>query len=260
MAGGTTVQNGFSGKTALVTGASRGIGAATAIALARRGVHRVVLQYNSYREGAEQTMAAVREAGAEADAVQADLGRLDGIRQLIARLPEVAPEVDILVNNAGSLVRRARLLEFTDDLFDEVMTLNFRSAWMITQAVVPAMLRKGSGVIVNVSSIAGRTGGGVGATVYAAAKAAVTAMTKGLARELAPHGIRVNAISPGTVDNYFHERFSTRQMLEAVIAQTPAGRLGTNEEMAEVIVFLCSDAARYIHGQTVEINGGFYAP
>jgi 3-oxoacyl-[acyl-carrier protein] reductase len=260
MAGGTTVQNGFSGKTALVTGASRGIGAATAIALARRGVRRVVIHYNSYREGADQTMAAVREAGAEAEAVQADLGRLEGIRQLIARLPEVAPEVDILVNNAGSLVRRARLLEFTDELFDEVMTLNFRSAWMITQAVVPAMLRKGSGVIVNVSSIAGRTGGGVGATIYAAAKAAITAMTKGLARELAPHGIRVNAISPGTVDNYFHQRFSTRQMLEAVIAQTPAGRLGTNEEMADVIVFLCSDAARYIHGQTIEINGGFYAP
>jgi NAD(P)-dependent dehydrogenase (short-subunit alcohol dehydrogenase family) len=260
MAGGTTVQNGFSGKTALVTGASRGIGAATAIALARRGVRRVVIHYNSYREGANQTMAAVREAGAEAEAVQADLGRLEGIRQLIARLPEVAPEVDILVNNAGSLVRRARLLEFTDELFDEVMTLNFRSAWMITQAVVPAMLRKGSGVIVNVSSIAGRTGGGVGATIYAAAKAAITAMTKGLARELAPHGIRVNAISPGTVDNYFHQRFSTRQMLEAVIAQTPAGRLGTNEEMADVIVFLCSDAARYIHGQTIEINGGFYAP
>ncbi|MGC8794909.1 MAG: SDR family NAD(P)-dependent oxidoreductase, partial [Bryobacteraceae bacterium] len=93
-----------------------------------------------------------------------------------------------------------------------------------------------------------------------AAKAAVTAMTKGLARELAPHGIRVNAISPGTVDNDFHQRFSTRQMLEAVTAQTPAGRLGTNEEMADVIVFLCSDAARYIHGQTIEINGGFYAP
>lgn len=254
------MQNEFSGKTALVTGASRGIGAATAIALARRGVRRVVLHYNSYREGAEQTIAAVRAAGAEAEAVPADLGCLEGIRQLIARLPEVAPEVDILVNNAGSLVRRARLLEFTDDLFDEVMTLNFRSAWMITQAVVPAMLRKGSGVIVNVSSIAGRTGGGPGATVYAAAKAAITAMTKGLARELAPQGIRVNAISPGTVDNYFHERFSTRQMLEAVIAQTPAGRLGTNEEMAEVIVFLCSDAARYIHGQTIEINGGFYAP
>jgi len=131
---------------------------------------------------------------------------------------------------------------------------------MITQAVVPSMIRKGAGAIVNVSSIAARTGGGPGATVYAAAKAAVSAMTKGLARELAPHGIRVNAISPGTVDNYFHQRFSTRQVLDSVIASTPAGRLGTNEDMADVIVFLCSDAARYIYGQTVEINGGLYAP
>lgn len=250
----------FQGKTALITGASRGIGSATAIALARRGVRRVVLHYHSYREGADAVLSAVRQAGAEGEAVAANLGTLEGIRRLVAELPRVAPEVDILVNNAGSLVRRARLLEFTDELYDEVMTLNFRSAWMISQAVVPAMMRKGAGVIVNVSSIAGRTGGGVGATVYAAAKAAVTAMTKGLARELAPHGIRVNAISPGTVDNYFHQRFSTRQMLEAVVAQTPAGRLGTNEEMADAIVFLCSDAARYIHGQTLEINGGFYAP
>lgn len=254
------MQNEFQGKTVLVTGASRGIGAATAIALARRGVRRVVVHYNSFREGAEAVLAAVREAGAEGEAVAANLGTLEGIRSLIAELPRLAPEVDILVNNAGSLVRRARLLEFTDELYDEVMTLNFRSAWMMTQAVAPAMIRKGAGIIVNVSSIAGRTGGGLGATVYAAAKAAVTAMTKGLARELAPHGIRVNAISPGTVDNYFHQRFSTRQMLEAVVAQTPAGRLGTNEEMADAIVFLCSDAARYIHGQTIEINGGFYAP
>lgn len=254
------MDNEFQGKTALVTGASRGIGAAAAIALARRGVGRVVVHYNSFREGAEAVLAAVREAGAEGRVVSANLGTLEGIRSLIAELPRLAPEVDILVNNAGSLVRRARLLEFTDELYDEVMTLNFRSAWMITQAVAPAMIRKGAGVIVNVSSIAGRTGGGMGATVYAAAKAAVTAMTKGLARELAPHGIRVNAISPGTVDNYFHQRFSTRAMLDAVVAQTPAGRLGTNEEMADAIVFLCSDAARYIHGQTLEINGGFYAP
>jgi len=254
------VQNEFSGKVALVTGASRGIGAATAVALARKGVARVLLNYHSYAEGAQATLEAVRAAGADGEAICANLATLEGIRSLIEQVSARAPEVDILVNNAGSLVRRARLLEFTEELYDQVMTLNFRSAWMLTQAIVPGMLRKGGGVIVNVSSIAGRTGGGVGATVYAAAKAAVTAMTKGLARELAPHGIRVNAISPGTVDNYFHQRFSTRQMLDAVIAQTPAGRLGTNEEMAEVIVFLCSDAARYIHGQTIEINGGFYAP
>ncbi|MEK7409698.1 MAG: SDR family oxidoreductase [Acidobacteriota bacterium] len=252
--------NEFTGKTALVTGASRGIGAATAIGLARGGASRVVVHYHSFQEGAEATLAAIRAAGADGEAIPANLGTLAGIHSLVKLLRETAPEIDILVNNAGSLVKRARLLEFTDELYDEVMNLNLRSAWMITQAVVPPMIRKGGGAIVNVSSIAGRTGGGVGATVYAAAKAAVTAITKGLARELAPSGIRVNAVSPGTVDNYFHQRFSTREMLDAAVAQTPAGRLATNEEMADGILFLCSAAARYIHGQTIEINGGMYAP
>ncbi len=250
----------FDGKTALVTGASRGIGAATAFALARKGASRIVLHYNSHKESAEAVLACIREAGAEGVAIPANLATLAGIRSLIDRLKQTAPEIDILVNNAGSLVRRARLLEFTEELYDEVMNLNLRSAWMITQAVAPYMIRKGAGAIVNVGSIAGRNGGGPGATIYAAAKAAITAVTKGLAKELAPHGIRVNAISPGTVDNDFHQQFSTREMLSSVVASTPAGRLGTNEDMADVIVFLCSEAARYVHGQTIEINGGLYAP
>jgi 3-oxoacyl-[acyl-carrier protein] reductase len=164
--------------------------------------------------------------------------------------------IDILVNNAGSLVQRARLAEFTEELWDRVMNLNVRSAYFITQAVAPGMVERGHGSIVNLSSIAARNGGGLGATVYAAAKAAVSSMTKGLARELAPKGIRVNAVSPGTVDNDFHARFSTREMLDAMRASAPAGRLGTNEEVADTILFLCSDAARYIYGQTIEINGG----
>jgi 3-oxoacyl-[acyl-carrier protein] reductase len=140
------------------------------------------------------------------------------------------------------------------------MTLNVKSAYFVTQAVLPHMLKQQDGVIVNLSSIAARTGGGTGAAVYAAAKGSILTLTKGWARELAPHGIRVNAVSPGTVDNAFHERFSTKQILDSVVAMTPAGRLGTNEEVAETILFLCSDAARYIHGQTIEINGGMMAP
>jgi 3-oxoacyl-[acyl-carrier protein] reductase len=162
------------------------------------------------------------------------------------------------VNNAGSLVKRVALADYTPELFDRVMNLNVKSVWMLTQAFAPAMIARGSGVIVNVSSIAARNGGGPGATVYAAAKAAVSTMTKGLARELAPKGIRVNAISPGTVDNFFHQQFSTRELLDRVVQQTPLGRLATNDDMADVVVFLCSDAARYVIGQTIELNGGMF--
>ena len=246
------------GSTALVTGASRGIGAASAIALARNGVSRVIVHYGGYREGAEQTASLVQGAGAEAEIIAGDLATSQGIREFIADLRKTAPGIDILINNAGSLVKRAKLLEFTEELYDEVMNLNAKSAWFLCQAVAPYMLQKGRGVIVNLSSIAARNGGGPGATIYSASKAAVAAMTKGLAKELAPKGIRVNAVSPGTIDNHFHEVFSNQQILDSVVAQTPAGRLGTNEDVADTILFLCSDASRYIHGQTIEINGGMY--
>jgi NAD(P)-dependent dehydrogenase (short-subunit alcohol dehydrogenase family) len=248
----------FEGKTALVTGASRGIGAATALALAQQGASRVLLHYNSHKPGIDNVMASVRQAGAAADAIQADLGSESGMQSFLHTLKTTNAGVDILVNNAGSLVKRAKLAEFTPELFDRVMTLNVKSAWFIAQAVAPSMIERGSGWIVNVSSIAARNGGGIGAAVYAAAKAAIATLTKGLAKELAPRGIRVNAVSPGTVDNNFHTQFSTPQMLEAAVAATPAGALGTNEEVADAILFLCSHAARYIHGQTIEINGGMF--
>ncbi|MCW5981849.1 MAG: SDR family oxidoreductase [Bryobacteraceae bacterium] len=247
----------LSGASAFVTGASRGIGAATAVALARSGAARVVIQYGRYKEGAERTLEAVRAAGAGCEIVQADLDTEAGIDACVAAV-KARPEIDILVNNAGSLVQRVPFETYTRALYEQVMNLNVKSVWELSQAAAGPMIRNGRGVIVNVSSIAARTGGGPGATVYAAAKAAVSAMTKGLARELAPKGIRVNAISPGTVDNYFHQQFSTREMLEKVVQSTPLGRLADNEEMADAILFLCSDGSRYIIGQTIELNGGMF--
>lgn len=250
----------LSGKTVLVTGASRGIGAAAAEQFAQAGAAKVAVHYNSHRPGAEEVAARVRQAGADCELLEADLSTGEGIRRLVESLEKSSLQPDILVNNAGSLIGRATLQEFSWELYEQVMNLNVKSVWFLSQAVVGGMIGKGGGAIVNLSSIAGRTGGGPGATIYAAAKAAVTAMTKGMAKELAPKGIRVNAISPGTVDNYFHEQFSTRQMLDNVTSSTPAGRLGTNEDMANAILFLCSPEADYIHGQTIELNGGFYAP
>lgn len=246
----------LSGKTALITGASRGIGAATALCLARNGVSKFVLHYNTNKSGMTDVLESVRGEGAEAEAIQADLGTTEGIHDFIGKLG--SDSIDILVNNAGSLVKRAKLLEFTEELFDEVMNLNVKSAWFIAQAVVPSMLERGGGQIVNVSSIAARNGGGLGATMYAAAKATISTITKGLAKELAPRNIRVNAVSPGTVDNNFHERFSTRQLLDSMLAMTPAGTLGTNEEIADTVLFLVTNGSRYIHGQTIEVNGGMF--
>lgn len=250
--------NGISGKVAVVTGASRGIGAATAAGLAKAGASRIVVHYNSYPEGVEAVLKEIQAAGSRGEAIQADLSTIEGIDHFVARLDETAPEVDILINNAGSLVKRAPLSVMTDDLYDQVMNLNVRSAWRVAQAVAPGMIAKGSGVIVFLSSIAARNGGGPGATIYAASKAAISCITKGVSKELAPKGIRVNAVSPGTVDNHFHEVFSNREILDNVIKQTPCGRLATNEDCSDVIVFLCSEAARYVHGQTIEVNGGMY--
>jgi 3-oxoacyl-[acyl-carrier protein] reductase len=250
------LSNEFAGKIALVTGASRGIGAATAVALAAKGVRKVFIHYGGYRQGAEDVLAKVKAHGVEGELVQADLSNSAGIDLLASAVRGM--QADILVNNAGSLVQRAKLSEFTHELFDKVMDLNAKSLYFISQAALPYMLERKSGVIVNIGSIAARHGGGVGATVYAGAKASVSALTKGMARELAPHGIRVNSVSPGTVDNHFHEQFSTQPLMEAMRAQTLVGRLGTNEELADVVVFLASDAARYIYGQTIEVNGGMY--
>lgn len=247
----------FTGRTALVTGASRGIGAATAIALARAGCERILIHYCSEEAGAHQTLAAVEAAGSKGLLLFGDLSSDAGISAFVELLEPHAGSIDILINNAGSLVQRAKLAEFTPALFDMVMCLNVKSLYFITQSVARGMAERG-GAIVNVSSIAARNGGGPGATIYAAAKAAVSAITKGLAKELAPAGIRVNAISPGTVDNDFHARFSTREILDAVSKATPQGRLSTNEDMADVVVFLCSASSRNVVGQTIEVNGGAF--
>ncbi len=136
--------------------------------------------------------------------------------------------------------------------------LNLSSVFYISQAVAPGMIERGRGWIVNVGSVAGRNGGGPGASAYATCKGAVSALTKAMAKELAPSGVRVNCVAPGVIATHFHEVFSTPQMLEAFKANTPAGRLGTSEETADVIFYLTTEASAYIYGQTIEVNGGMY--
>ena len=244
----------FRNHTVLITGASAGIGAAAAQAFGGRGAH-VIVHYNSRREAAEKVVKSVESSGGAGEIVQADLAAADGVRRL-CDWARTRP-IDILVNNAGSLVRRTKVLDFTPELMEEVLTLNFTSAFFVAQAVLHGMVQRKRGIIVNISSVAARNGGGIGALAYASAKAALSAMTKNMAKEFAPAGIRVNTVSPGTIDTDYHRTFSTEQMLNNVKAATPAGRLGTSEEVADAIVYLCSEGARFIQGQALEVNGGF---
>jgi NAD(P)-dependent dehydrogenase (short-subunit alcohol dehydrogenase family) len=244
----------LTGKTALVSGASSGIGAATALALAELGAS-VALGYHNNRKGAQEVAAQIA-AGGKAVAIQADMRYAAEVASLVSHAAEALGPIDILVNNAGSLVARMSLAKLTEPGWDEVMDLNLKSAALCAQAVAPSMIERKSGAIVNVASIAGRNGGGPGAGAYAAAKAGLIAYTKSLAKELAPHGVRVNAISPGVIDTPFHEVFSTPEMIANFVKTIPLGRTGASMECAKVIAFLVSDAASYIVGETIEVNGG----
>lgn len=245
----------LTGKAALVTGASSGIGAATAAVLAELGA-RVAIGYHNNRQGAEEVRDRIAAAGGTAVILQADMRKPAEIRPLVERASAELGPLDILVNNAGSLVKRYPLRDLTEEGWDEIMNVNLKSAVLCTQAVAPSMMERKSGAIVNVVSIAAHNGGGPGAGPYAASKAALIAMTKSQAKELAPHGIRVNAISPGVIATPFHEVFSTPEMIANFVKGIPLGRVGQSIECAKVIAFLVSDAASYLIGETVEVNGG----
>ena len=245
----------MNGRVALVTGASTGIGRWAAIALAECGA-TVAINYCKNQAGGEETLQAVEAVGGRGVLIQADVSSKAGAQTLVAATRAQLGAIDILVNNAGDLIERRSLREFDEDLWDCVMNLNLKSVWLVSQAVMSEMIERKSGAIINVGSIAGHHGGGPGAAVYATSKAAVHCLTKGLAKELAPHGIRVNAVAPGVIDTPFHERMSTPEMMQQFAAGIPLGRAGTSEECGRVIAFLASDAAAYLNGELIEINGG----
>jgi 3-oxoacyl-[acyl-carrier protein] reductase len=245
----------LSGSVALVTGASSGIGAATALVLADLGA-KVALGYFNNEKGAFETRDRIRDAGGTAVALRADLHRPEEARKIVdATAKELGP-IDILINNAGSLVKRMKIAEVTEEGWDDIMDLNLKSAAFVTQHTAPGMVERKRGAVVNIVSIAGRNGGGPGAGVYAAAKAGLIALTKSQAKELAPHGVRVNAVSPGVIETPFHEVFSTPEMIQNFVRGIPLGRTGKPDECAHVIAFLVSNAASYIAGETIEVNGG----
>jgi 3-oxoacyl-[acyl-carrier protein] reductase len=245
-------------KAVLITGASTGIGAGCAKAFGALGA-KVAVHYNSSRDAAMEVARDVKAAGGQAFIVQGDLRHTNECERVVQATAQRFGRIDVLINNAGSMVRRAPMLELTDELFDEVLHLNARSMIMCTRYAVPFMTEGGS--VINLTSVAARQGGSPGACMYAASKGFISTATKGMAKELVGRRIRVNAVSPGVVVTPLHDKYTSPEQLEALRKTIPMGRLGTVDECVGAFLYFASDRlSAYVTGQIIEVNGGQFMP
>lgn len=243
-------------KVAIVTGGGRDIGRDVSRVLAREGA-KVVINFANDEASAAQTLQSVRDAGGEAIVHKADVTTQAGVDSLVAAATAAyGQEVHILVNLAGGMVERRPLADIDEAFFDKVMTLNLKSAYLMTRAVAPLMPEGSS--IINFSSQAGRDGGGPGASIYATSKGAVMTFTRAMAKELGPKGVRVNSLCPGMIATSFHDIFTKPEVRTAVAGNTPLRRQGRPEEVAETVAYLASDAAAFVTGVNLDINGGMF--
>jgi len=244
------------GKVAIVTGGSRDIGRQVSIKLAAAGA-KVCVNYNSNQQLADETVQQIKQAGGTAIAVKADMTSAAEVTKLVdSCVAAFGNAVHILVNVAGGIMGRKPLADLDEAFWDSVMAVNLKSAYLACRAVLPYMGT--GGAIVNFASQAARDGGGGGAIAYATAKGAVLTLTRGLAKELGPKGIRVNCVSPGMISTTFHDTFTKPEIRTNVANATPLKREGQASEVADLVLYLASDASSFINGESVEINGGSY--
>ncbi len=239
-------------KTAVVTGASRGIGRAIALELAHRGA-RVVVNYNRSAEAATEVVSVIQDEGGEAIAVQADIGDFEQARALIKAAIDTFGQIDILVNNAGT-TRDQLLMLMKEDDWDVVLNVNLKGVFNCCKAAARPMVRQRRGRIINISSVSG-IAGQAGQTNYAASKAGVIGFTKSLAKELGPRNITVNAVAPGFVPTALTADLS-EDLKQQAIEATPLGRMGEPEDIAYAVAFLASDEAAFITGEVLTVDGG----
>ena len=243
-----------------MTGASTGIGAAVTQAFGACGA-RVAIHYNRSAADAEAVAEAVRKAGGEAIVLQADLADARNGGPLVERAAAALGGLDVLINNAGHVLGRVPIAETSDAHFHAVMDLNFTSLFFACRAAVPLMRARGGGAIVNTGSVAGRIGGGPGAAIYGAAKAAVATFSRGLAKELVGDRIRVNVVAPGVIETPLHVALTPPDAWARFIDAVPMGRAGTAAECAGAYLYLASQRlSSYVTGQVIEVNGGQLMP
>jgi 3-oxoacyl-[acyl-carrier protein] reductase len=242
----------FTDKVALVTGASRGIGRATALELARGGA-TVAINYLNNPDEAQQVIAEIEAAGGTAMAMQADVSVEADANALVKAVLDAYGKLDILVNNAG-ITRDGLIMMMAADDFDAVIQNNLRSAWLMSKAAAKTMMRKRTGVIINLSSISGIMGNG-GQSNYSASKAGLIGLTKSLARELSGRGIRVNAVAPGFIQTALTATMPA-DITAKLIDNIPLQRWGNVDDVAHAITFLASDKASYITGHVLVVDGG----
>ena len=242
------------GKVALVTGGSRGIGRACSEALARAGAH-VVMAYRGNAEAAQEAVAAIEAAGGRAEAIQLDVADGAAVDAAIKDLTKRLGSLHILVNNAG-IARDQLLLRVKQEEIDATFATNVAGTIHCAKAAIRPMMRAKAGRIINLSSVVAETGN-PGQAVYSASKAAILGLTKTLAREYASRGITVNAVAPGYIDTDMTSSLSD-EIKEGIVSSTPLGRVGRPEEVAAAVLFLASDEAGYVTGQTIRVNGGMY--
>ena len=250
----------LNGKKTVIFGASSGIGAAVARRFAALGAE-VIVHYNGNKAGAEQVLRDIEAKGGKARLLAGDVSQPEIAERLVSEAAEMMGRLDIVINNAGNMFGRTPIAKATDEQYRNVVDLNIGGVFFACRRAAALMQEQKSGTIINTTSVAARTGGGDGAGLYGAAKGFVSTITRVLAKELAPHGVRVNAVAPGVIETDFHRKNSTPEQLAAAVRGIPMGRLGTAEECVGAFEFLADETkSGYITGQVIEVNGGQLMP